>query len=74
MPAEVSRLLDSLRRVLWKNGNIPGERLRHAVDGEGQHTIEVTLRREEVIDDRPVRAKPLSMLGPSTPGKPLSAK
>ena len=74
MPAEVSRLLDSLRRVLWKHGNIPRERLVHAVDVNGQHTIELKLRRDEVIDDRQVRAKPLSRLGPSTPGKPLSAK
>jgi hypothetical protein len=71
MAAEVTRLLDSLRRVLWKNGNIPGERLRHDVDVNGNHTFALQLRRDEITDDRPVRAKPLTM-GPTTPGKPLA--
>ena len=56
MPPEVTRLLKSLRLVLWKNGNIAGERLRH----------------DEVVDDRPiVRAKPLNKYGSSTPGPRL---
>ncbi len=55
MPAQVSRLLDSLRRVLSKNGNIPGERLLHTVDANGQHTIELKLRRPRQGDRRSTR-------------------
>jgi hypothetical protein len=72
MPPEVTRLLKSLRLVLWKNGNIAGERLRHDVDVNGNHRLEVTLRHDEVVDDRPiVRAKPLNKYGSSTPGPRL---
>ncbi len=71
MPAELNHLLQSVRRVLWKHGNIPGERLQHEVDVNGNHRLVVTLRRDEVLYDPPARAKPLNTLGPRVPATRL---
>jgi hypothetical protein len=75
MPAELAPLLQSLRRVLWKHGHIPGERLEHAVDPDGNHRLCLALGRDEVCwDPPPIRAKPLNTLGPRIPGSIGSKK
>jgi hypothetical protein len=45
---DLRQLLASLRRAMWRTAVIPPERLRHAVDVQGDHHIELVLRSEEV--------------------------
>jgi len=48
MPADLGRLLESLRHVLWLHGNIFPERLRYVLDEHGNHHIAIVLRHDEV--------------------------
>jgi hypothetical protein len=48
MFVDVARLLDALSRTLWRYGMVKPERLKHVVDADGNHTITLTLHRDEV--------------------------
>jgi hypothetical protein len=63
MPAETLRLIASLRGVLWREGGIRGERLRHDVDEHGDHHFTLTIKREEGLRAMHVRAKSLGIAG-----------
>jgi hypothetical protein len=69
MPANLNTLMATIRRSLWRHGNILGERLRHVIDENGNHHLLLTLMKGEVDYHPPPdysRAKPLrTPLGPS---------
>ncbi len=56
-------VLKSLHRTLWRFG-IYGERLKHAVEPDGSHRLELVLQPGEVEDDLPevVRRETVSTL------------
>jgi len=43
----ILRLVESLRRALWRAGFLAPERLRHEVTPSGDHHLELTIKREE---------------------------
>jgi hypothetical protein len=53
-PVKLSLLLKSLRNVLWRQEPVVyPERLRHSVDADGRHHLELVLEPGEVEDDLP---------------------
>jgi len=51
---KLSALLRTLRATLWRQEPvIYPERLKHSVDAEGRHHLEIVLEASEVEDDLP---------------------
>jgi hypothetical protein len=50
---------------MWRTAVIPPERLRHGVDAEGTHRIELVLRSNEVKSTPEPSAPPSAMFGRS---------
>lgn len=51
---KLSVLLKSLRAILWRQSPvIYPERLKHSVDNDGRHHLELVLEASEVEDDLP---------------------
>jgi hypothetical protein len=62
---QLRQLLASLRRAMWRTAVIPPERLRHAVDAQGDHRIELVLRSGEVAYTPDPTASPSATFGRS---------
>jgi hypothetical protein len=55
---------------MWRTALIPPERLRHEVDGQGDHHIELVLRSDEVKSAPEPTAPPSAMFGRSAWASP----
>lgn len=68
MNVDVPRMLEAVKKALWKHGFFAPERLTHEVLPDGRHRIELVLLPDEIEPyQSPVRTKGPSSLGPSAP-------
>jgi hypothetical protein len=42
----IVRLIESIRRVMWRHGAVAGDRIDHRVDERGDHHLEITIPAE----------------------------
>ncbi|HXX67288.1 MAG TPA: hypothetical protein VEK07_08905 [Polyangiaceae bacterium] len=68
---KLSALLRTLRATLWRQEPvIYPERLKHSVDAEGRHHLELVLEAGEVEDDLPTWVgRPVAGLSTASAGK-----
>jgi hypothetical protein len=56
MRVAVLRLFEAIKKTAWKHGFFAPERVRHEVNADGSHRIEVTLRSDGCCDASPGNA------------------
>jgi hypothetical protein len=67
---DLRQLLAAIRRAMWRRAVIPGERLRHVIDEQGDHHVELVLRAAEVEYAEQPRPAPSTSLGRSAWASP----
>jgi hypothetical protein len=68
---DIKRLFESFGRIAWKHGMVSPSRLRHVVEPDGAHRIELRLEASEVVYQAATNARPASW-GATTPATPTS--
>jgi hypothetical protein len=68
MRVHVVHLYEAIRKAAWRHGFFAPERIKHHVNEDGSHRIEVVLRADEIEYEAPsfARAKSLGVTTPST--------
>jgi hypothetical protein len=71
MLVDVVRLFAAIKRLTWKHGVVVPERVKHVVEQDGSHRIELTLQANEVEYEPPKpRATLMNPLGHTMGTKP----
>jgi hypothetical protein len=62
----IARLVDSVRKLVWRHGAVRGGEVMHHVDEHGDHHIDITIAAN-VAEHAPPKLREGSFLGHSTP-------
>jgi hypothetical protein len=60
MQVDILRLVDAIKKTMWRHGHVAPEHLKHHVDARGDHHIELT-----IVQEHAVYAPPKRRTGPS---------